>query len=377
MTASSPPLHHRPDGPRAGCWRNTASRPTIGLAIGPRHAKHVAGRRLVALAPARTIESGDPGDRVAPLLPWRVERRFVELKRLVDEKTVVPLVMCRLARFTDGGESALPAVLYREFDLAEWLAGDRIVAVFATIAMGAGPTCFADWPTASLRRRGAGTLPAGSRADRPARTDRPARRGLRSRGRHPGAAELGLPSRRRTAPSLHRHRCRVVRPVAGAVNLVRAAYEVLSEPELARAVRAATAGVQSLVRLAFESDRRRQRLAVEGGEHETGENRHAVADPRPHAQVLPDAARLAQAGLDRRVRRKRRRSRRSSAARIPDVPCYRDEQEMFDRHPEIEAVVLASANSRHLEQMQACARARDPHPLDEDPHASTWPSTTG
>jgi len=26
----------------------------------------------------------------------------------------------------------------------------------------------------------------------------------------------------------------------------------------------------------------------------------------------------------------------------PDVPCYRDEQEMFDGHPDIEAVVLAS-----------------------------------
>ncbi len=39
----------------------------------------------------------------------------------------------------------------------------------------------------------------------------------------------------------------------------------------------------------------------------------------------------------------------------PDVPCYRNEQEMFDRHPDLEAVVLASANSRHLEQVQACA----------------------
>lgn len=40
----------------------------------------------------------------------------------------------------------------------------------------------------------------------------------------------------------------------------------------------------------------------------------------------------------------------------PDIPCYRSEQEMFDRHPEIEAAVLASANSRHFQQMQACAQ---------------------
>ena len=40
---------------------------------------------------------------------------------------------------------------------------------------------------------------------------------------------------------------------------------------------------------------------------------------------------------------------------VPDVPCYLDEGEMFDRHPEIEAAVLASANDRHLTQMEMCA----------------------
>ena len=41
---------------------------------------------------------------------------------------------------------------------------------------------------------------------------------------------------------------------------------------------------------------------------------------------------------------------------VQGVPCYRDEEEMFDRHPEIEAAVLASANSEHLRQVEACAR---------------------
>ncbi|MEN6407500.1 MAG: Gfo/Idh/MocA family oxidoreductase [Thermoguttaceae bacterium] len=40
---------------------------------------------------------------------------------------------------------------------------------------------------------------------------------------------------------------------------------------------------------------------------------------------------------------------------VSGVPCYRSEQEMFDRHPDIEAVVLASANSEHLRQVRACA----------------------
>lgn len=40
---------------------------------------------------------------------------------------------------------------------------------------------------------------------------------------------------------------------------------------------------------------------------------------------------------------------------VAGVPCYLDPQEMFDRHPEIEAVVLASANHLHLEQVRMCA----------------------
>lgn len=37
------------------------------------------------------------------------------------------------------------------------------------------------------------------------------------------------------------------------------------------------------------------------------------------------------------------------------VPCYLNEEEMFDAHPDLEAVVIASANNKHLQQMKACA----------------------
>jgi predicted dehydrogenase len=40
----------------------------------------------------------------------------------------------------------------------------------------------------------------------------------------------------------------------------------------------------------------------------------------------------------------------------PGIPCYIDEAEMLDKHPEIEAVVMASANDRHLRQFRECAR---------------------
>jgi len=39
-----------------------------------------------------------------------------------------------------------------------------------------------------------------------------------------------------------------------------------------------------------------------------------------------------------------------------DVPCYMDEKEMFDKHPDIEAVVMASANSKHIWQFRECAK---------------------
>ncbi len=41
---------------------------------------------------------------------------------------------------------------------------------------------------------------------------------------------------------------------------------------------------------------------------------------------------------------------------VGGVPCYMDEDELFDRHPEIEAVVLASENSKHLSQIEKCAQ---------------------
>lgn len=38
-----------------------------------------------------------------------------------------------------------------------------------------------------------------------------------------------------------------------------------------------------------------------------------------------------------------------------DVPCYMSDKEMFEKHPDIEAVVMASANNRHIEQFRMCA----------------------
>ena len=52
---------------------------------------------------------------------------------------------------------------------------------------------------------------------------------------------------------------------------------------------------------------------------------------------------------------------------VTDVPCYRDEAEMFDRHPEIEAVVLASGQQPARPADGNVCRAGRAHPVDEDP----------
>lgn len=39
---------------------------------------------------------------------------------------------------------------------------------------------------------------------------------------------------------------------------------------------------------------------------------------------------------------------------VSGTPCYDSDEEMLDRHPEIEAVVLASENSEHLRQVRLC-----------------------
>lgn len=40
---------------------------------------------------------------------------------------------------------------------------------------------------------------------------------------------------------------------------------------------------------------------------------------------------------------------------VDGIPCYDNELDMLNAHPEIEAVVLASENSEHLRQMKLCA----------------------
>ena len=86
--------------------------------------------------PAGEIVNGNAGpELVLPdgkkirLLPWRVERRFVELKKIIDGKTLEDVSTFRFASFSAGGDPVKTAA--RELDLAAYLADSPIQRIFA------------------------------------------------------------------------------------------------------------------------------------------------------------------------------------------------------------------------------------------------------
>lgn len=66
----------------------------------------------------------------AVLLPHRVERRIIELKKMIDSGTLEDVSTLRFAKFTPGG--SLKKIIAAELDLAEYLADSPIVRIFAS-----------------------------------------------------------------------------------------------------------------------------------------------------------------------------------------------------------------------------------------------------
>lgn len=75
-----------------------------------------------------------PSGQEIPLLRWRAERRFTELKNIIDGGTLEGVSTLRFATFRDGGD--LLPLLAAELDLACHLTGSRIVRLYAVMAPG-------------------------------------------------------------------------------------------------------------------------------------------------------------------------------------------------------------------------------------------------
>ncbi len=70
-----------------------------------------------------------------PLLPWRIERRFVELKNLIANNTLEHVSTLRFSSMTSGG--CLFRQAARELDLAAWMMNSPVVSLFAACSGGA------------------------------------------------------------------------------------------------------------------------------------------------------------------------------------------------------------------------------------------------
>jgi hypothetical protein len=216
------------------------------------------------LLPGWTVREHPLRDGWVPLLPWRSQRRFLELKRLVDDHVVNPVLMARFACQTDGSLLDLPAILYRELDLTEWLLGVPVAAVMASIQghaanvivrLGNGVLCGVE---------AGAMLPAGtSMIDR---HELIARRGVAC----DRVVDTQVPQDSIyafTSDGAKRYTdtdAELFDLTPDEVLLVRAAFETLQHFDRAEALRRQHRRLAALVRLIFESDRRRERLAVEG-----------------------------------------------------------------------------------------------------------------
>jgi len=221
---------------------------------------------LLRLTPGQLLTEPDPPELTVPLLAWRHQRRFVELKGLVEEETITPLLMCRFACLTDGPEMPLPAILYREFDLLEWLSGTPIVGVYASMAEGGAANVIVRLAGGVVGSVEAGTtLPHGAPVQD--RHEMIARRGVASdRVVDTQVAQSSVYAWTDAGTEQHTDvDAELFGLDAEQAALVRAAFEVLRRPELTPTLRRQHRRLRQLVELAYESDRRGQRLAVEGG----------------------------------------------------------------------------------------------------------------
>ena len=81
------------------------------------------------------IHDGQPCVGSAILLPQRVERRFIELKKMTENGTLEGVSTLRFASFAPRGTD-MRAMLARELDLAAFLGASDVVKVFAVASGG-------------------------------------------------------------------------------------------------------------------------------------------------------------------------------------------------------------------------------------------------
>ena len=100
------------------------------------HKYEVKANVELNLLPGWSFLNKELNDNDMPLLTWRLNRRFIELKKIVSDEVVENVSMLRFCSLGDPNIWSLEVLMYREFDLCEFITGSRIAYIHATLTNG-------------------------------------------------------------------------------------------------------------------------------------------------------------------------------------------------------------------------------------------------
>jgi len=75
-------------------------------------------------------------DSDVPLLCWRHNRKFIELKNLVSNNVIEHVCMLRFCSFGSKEQSSLESLIYKELDLCEFLGQGKVISMHSVISDG-------------------------------------------------------------------------------------------------------------------------------------------------------------------------------------------------------------------------------------------------
>lgn len=81
------------------------------------------------LLPGYELMNSELSEMEIPLLTWRLKRKFIELKKIVDSNTIENVRMLRFSNVSDGIDLDYASLLYREMDLCEFIGNGKIVSI--------------------------------------------------------------------------------------------------------------------------------------------------------------------------------------------------------------------------------------------------------
>lgn len=88
--------------------------------------------RVNLVDPSKLIEQKSDDSHI-PLLYWRVKRKFIELKNILDDHVVKDPCLLRSSFIGNKDSGTLKSMSYRELDIIEFITGQKIISVTAIL----------------------------------------------------------------------------------------------------------------------------------------------------------------------------------------------------------------------------------------------------